>query len=46
MDVMAPIQQFFGSAWIAVWTLLKIVAIAVPLILGVAYMTYAERKVI
>jgi NADH-quinone oxidoreductase subunit H len=46
MDVVAPIQQFFGSAWIAVWTLLKIVAIAVPLILGVAYMTYAERKVI
>jgi NADH-quinone oxidoreductase subunit H len=46
MDVMAPVQQFFGSAWIAVWTLLKIVAIAVPLILGVAYMTYAERKVI
>ena len=46
MDVMAPLQQFFGSAWIAVWTLLKIVAIAVPLILGVAYMTYAERKVI
>ncbi len=26
MDVMAPVQQFFGSAWIAVWTLLKIVA--------------------
>jgi NADH-quinone oxidoreductase subunit H len=46
MDVMAPFQQLFGSAWIAVWTLLKIVAIAVPLILGVAYMTYAERKVI
>jgi NADH-quinone oxidoreductase subunit H len=46
MDVMTPVQQFFGSAWIAVWTLLKIVAIAVPLILGVAYMTYAERKVI
>jgi NADH-quinone oxidoreductase subunit H len=46
MDVMAPVQQFFGSAWIAVWTLLKIVGIAVPLILGVAYMTYAERKVI
>ncbi len=46
MDVLAPMQQLFGSAWIAVWTLLKIVAIAVPLILGVAYMTYAERKVI
>ena len=46
MDVLAPLQQLFGSAWIVVWTLLKIVAIAVPLILGVAYMTYAERKVI
>jgi NADH-quinone oxidoreductase subunit H len=46
MDILAPVQQLFGSAWIAVWTLLKIVAIAVPLILGVAYMTYAERKVI
>ena len=46
MDILAPLQQLFGSAWIAVWTLLKIVAIAVPLILGVAYMTYAERKVI
>ena len=46
MDILAPMQQLFGPAWIAVWTLLKIVAIAVPLILGVAYMTYAERKVI
>jgi NADH-quinone oxidoreductase subunit H len=46
MEVLAPLQQFFGSAWIVVWTLAKIVAIAVPLILGVAYMTYAERKVI
>jgi len=46
MDILAPVQQLFGPAWIAVWTLLKIVAIAVPLILGVAYMTYAERKVI
>ena len=46
MDILAPMQQLFGPAWIAVWTLLKIIAIAVPLILGVAYMTYAERKVI
>ena len=29
-----------------VWTLVKIVAIAVPLILGVAYLTLAERKMI
>jgi NADH-quinone oxidoreductase subunit H len=46
VDILAPVQQLFGPAWIAVWTLLKIIAIAVPLILGVAYMTYAERKVI
>jgi NADH-quinone oxidoreductase subunit H len=46
VEILVPLQQLFGSAWIAVWTLLKIVAIAVPLILGVAYMTYAERKVI
>ena len=46
MEFLAPVQQFFGSAWVAVWTLAKIIAIAVPLILGVAYMTFAERKVI
>jgi NADH-quinone oxidoreductase subunit H len=47
MDAMlAPVAGFFGPAWPVVWTLAKIVAIAVPLILGVAYMTYAERKII
>ena len=34
------------SAWYVVWTLLKIVAIAVPVILCVAYLTYWERKMI
>ena len=29
-----------------VWTLLKIMALVVPLMLGVAYLTYAERKII
>ncbi|MDT3706603.1 MAG: NADH-quinone oxidoreductase subunit NuoH [Thiobacillus sp.] len=29
-----------------VWALLKIVALVIPLMLGVAYLTYAERKVI
>jgi NADH-quinone oxidoreductase subunit H len=29
-----------------VWTLIKIMAIVVPLMLGVAYLTYAERKII
>ncbi|WP_425386868.1 NADH-quinone oxidoreductase subunit NuoH [Azovibrio restrictus] len=36
----------FGTAWPAVWTLIKIVLIVAPLMLGVAYLTYAERKVI
>jgi len=35
-----------GPWWIPVWTIVKIVVIAIPLILGVAYLTYAERKVI
>ena len=33
-------------AWPVVWTLVKIIVIAVPLILGVAYLTFAERKII
>ncbi len=45
-DVLAPVAGFFGPAWPAVWTLAKIVVIAVPLILGVAYLTLAERKII
>jgi NADH-quinone oxidoreductase subunit H len=45
-ELLAPMQDFFGPTWPAVWTLAKIVAIAIPLILGVAYLTLAERKVI
>ena len=36
----------FGTAWPLVWTLAKIVAIVAPLMLGVAYLTFWERKVI
>jgi len=43
---LSPVQQFFGPTWPVVWTLVKIVAIAIPLILGVAYLTLAERKII
>ncbi|WP_255680881.1 NADH-quinone oxidoreductase subunit NuoH [Azonexus sp. R2A61] len=39
-------QGMFGGAWPAVWTLIKIVLIVAPLMLGVAYLTYFERKVI
>ena len=32
--------------WVIVWTLIKIIAIVLPLIITVAYYTYAERRVI
>src|SRR6202171_1475371 len=41
-----PVQNWLGAAWPTVWTLAKIVAITVPLILAVAYLTLAERKII
>jgi NADH-quinone oxidoreductase subunit H len=44
------LAQLFGSYWpnveLAGWTLIKIVAIIGPLMIAVAYLTYAERKVI
>ena len=47
---MDTLMQFgtgmFGTAWPAVWTLIKIILIIAPLMLGVAYLTYFERKVI
>ena len=35
------LEQALGPAWPVVWTLAKIVAIALPLILCVAYLTLA-----
>jgi NADH-quinone oxidoreductase subunit H len=46
MEFIGTLQQFFGPTWPAVWTTTKIVAITVPLILAVAYLTLWERKVI
>ena len=47
MDMLQQfIQGVFGPAWPVVWNLLKIVAVVAPLLLGVAYLTYFERKVI
>ncbi len=43
---MTYLQQLFGPAWPAVWTLAGIVAIVAPLLLSVAYLTLWERKVI
>jgi NADH-quinone oxidoreductase subunit H len=35
-----------GYIWPTLWTVIKIVAIVIPVLLSVAYLTYAERKVI
>ena len=43
MDYM---ETLLGPAWPAVWTLVKITAIVAPLMLGMAYLTLLERKVI
>lgn len=40
-------QALLGpTAWLVLWTLVKILIIAVPIILCVAYLTYWERKMI
>jgi len=44
--MLAPLVELFGPAWLPIWTLVKIIAIVAPLMIGVAYLTYAERKVI
>jgi len=50
MEMLQPLlefgQQLFGSAWLPVWTLVKIMAIVLPVMGSVAYLTLAERKVI
>jgi NADH-quinone oxidoreductase subunit H len=46
----AGLMESVGMDWTAVqtvvWTLIKIMVLVVPLMLGVAYLTYAERKII
>ena len=48
--MMAVLQNLFGSWWPSVaitsWTIVKIIAIVLPLMLCVAYLTLAERRVI
>ena len=44
---MECLQDILGtSLGLLAWTLLKIIAIVLPMLLSVAYLTYAERKVI
>jgi NADH-quinone oxidoreductase subunit H len=40
------LQPLFGGVWPLVWSLVKIVVIVLPLMLSVAYLTLAERKII
>ena len=48
--MMEMLAQLFGSWWpgvqLTTWTLIKIIAIVLPLMIAVAYLTLAERKVI
>ena len=46
MQVFDSIEQFLGPAWPVVWTLAKIIAIVLPLMVAVAYATLWERKLI
>jgi NADH-quinone oxidoreductase subunit H len=39
-------RSWFGPAWPAIWTLVKIMCIIAPLMIAVAYLTLWERKLI
>lgn len=45
-QLLEPLQQLLGPAFPLVWTLVKIALIVLPLTLAVAYLTFAERKII
>jgi NADH-quinone oxidoreductase subunit H len=40
------VEFFFSYIWPVLWIVIKIVAIVLPVLLSVAYLTYVERKVI
>jgi len=39
-------QSLLGPLWLPIWTAVKIMVVTVPIMLSVAYLTLAERKVI
>ncbi|CAH1070241.1 NADH:quinone oxidoreductase subunit H [Candidatus Nitrotoga sp. 1052] len=45
-ELLQYLQNLLGAAWLPIWTLVKILVIVVPIMLTVAYLTLAERKVI
>ncbi|MDD2700522.1 MAG: NADH-quinone oxidoreductase subunit NuoH [Sideroxydans sp.] len=50
MELLQTVHQMgeglLGAAWLPVWTAVKILAIVLPIMGGVAYYTLAERKVL
>ena len=44
-ELLQYLQNLLGVAWLPIWTVVKILAIVVPIMLTVAYLTLAERKV-
>ena len=40
------VWSYIEPIWPLIWNLIKIVVIIIPLMLGVAYLTYAERKIL
>ena len=40
------VELWYAYIWPAAWIVIKIVAIVLPVLIAVAYLTYAERKVI
>ncbi len=45
-ELLQYLQNLLGVAWLPIWTVVKILIIVVPIMLTVAYLTLAERKVI
>lgn len=45
-ELLQYLQNLLGVAWLPIWTIVKILVIVVPIMLTVAYLTLAERKVI
>ena len=46
MELLQNLQSLLGPYWMPLWTLVKIVAIVAPVMVGVAYLTLAERKIL
>ncbi len=46
MELLQSLETMLGPMWLPIWTIVKIMAIVLPIMGAVAYLTLAERKVI